>query len=141
MTAPGILEVVDDLRTRLASAAGIVLVDESGERPYDWTPDTLYAWEESSSRTPIGGTEQREDFIVIAAVVDATGEEAFGQRSRATTEQLYEWQAAMIEWIRLHPNVGPWQDGNIIGSSIPSYLRQLDARGIAVRIAGYRLIG
>lgn len=141
MTAPGLLDVVDGLRELLASAAGISAVDDTGERPFDWTPDTLYVWEESAGRTPIGAIEQREDFVIMAAVVDATAEEAFGKRDRATTVRLYQWQEAMIEWIRLHPNVGPWQDGNIVGSSVPSYLRQLDARGIAVRIAGYRLIG
>jgi hypothetical protein len=141
MTDLGLLDVVDFFRPILADAAGITATDDSGERPYDWAPDTLYVWEESGSRTPFGMLEQREDFVIMAAVVDATGEEAAGKRDRATTVRLYAWQAAMIEWIRLHPNVGPWQDGNIVGSSVPSYLRQLDARGIAVRIAGYRLIG
>lgn len=134
------LELIDALRDVLRDGLGIA-VDESGERPYDWTPETLYVWEESSAWTSIGTGEKREDFVVMAAIAEATGEEAAGQRSRETTVALYGYRDAFLEAIRTHANTGPWADGNIEGASVPAYLRQLDVRGVAVRISGYRLIG
>lgn len=132
------LDLIDTLRDSLSEAIGVA-ADDSVEQPYDWTPGILYLWEESAAMTPIGGQERREDFVLVAAIAEPTGEEAAGQRSRETTEALYAHRDALLEWIRENPSTDAWD--HIVGASIPSYLRQLDARGIAIRISGYRLIG
>lgn len=134
------LDLIDGLRELLTDGTELDS-DDTAERPFDWKTGTLYVFEETSSRTPIGPSEVREDFVIIAAIATNSGEEAAGQRSREVTETLYAHRDMFLERIRLNPNVGPWQDGNIQGSSLPAYLRQLDLRGIAVRISGYRLIG
>jgi hypothetical protein len=135
-----VLDVMEALAELLAEDTGLV-IDPAFERPFDWTADTLYVWEESSSWTPIGPSEVREDFVIMAAVAEATGEEAIATRNPETTAALYAHRETFLDRIRLSPNVGPWQDGNIQGDSVPAYLRQLDLRGIAVRVRGYRLIG
>lgn len=134
------LDVIDYLRELLVDGTDLD-ADDTAERPFDWKTGTLYVFEETSSRTPIGPVEVREDFIVIAAIATNSGEEAVGQRSRAVTETLYAHRDRMLELVRMNPNVGPWADGNIQGASLPAYLRQLDLRGIAIRVSGYRLIG
>lgn len=136
------LDVVDGIRELLEDGSdATVSTDDSGERPYDWTPWTLYVWEESSAHTSIGTGEVREDFVVVAAIaVPNDGEESVGVRSRAVTERLDAKRNQYLDAIRRHTDVGPWRDGYLAGASVPDYLRQLDLRGIAVRVTGWRII-
>lgn len=132
------IELLDAIRDFLAEGGAS---DDSGEQPYDWKVNTLYVWEESSVQRPIGAEgEVREDFVIMAAIAEATGEEAFGQRERATTVALDAKRTRMLDLIRTNSSIaGQWD--HIEGASLPSFLRQLELRGIAVRISGYRIIG
>lgn len=133
------LDVIDGLRDLLSDRLDIE-TDDTGDRPYDWTAGVLYVWEESSGQISIGTGEVREEFVVMAAIASPSGEEAAGQKLREVTETLDGYRDVFLTRIRLNSNIGPWASGTIIGASVPSYLRQLDLRGIAVRISGYRII-
>ena len=133
------IELLDEIRLFLVDDTGLSS-DDTAEQPYEWVPGTLYVWEESSIQRPIGaGGEVREDFVLMAAIAEATGEESFGRRERATSVALDAHRSRMLGLIRRHSSVdGQWD--HIEGASVPSFLRQLDLRGVAVRISGYRLI-
>jgi hypothetical protein len=133
------LDVIDGLRDLLSDRLDIE-TDDTGDRPYDWTAGVLYVWEESSGQISIGTGEVREEFVVMAAIASPSGEEAAGQKLREVTETLDGYRDTFLTRIRLNSNIGPWASGTIIGASVPNYLRQLDLRGIAVRISGYRII-
>lgn len=133
------IELLDALRLFLLDDTDLAS-DDSGEQPYDFEPMTLYVWEESSLQRPIGADgEVREDFVIVAAITERTGEEAFGKRSRATSLVLDGHRTRMLTLIREHSSVQDQWD-HIEGASVPSFLRQLEQRGIAVRISGYRII-
>jgi hypothetical protein len=134
-----VLDVVDGLRELLSDGLDVV-TDDTGDRPYEWTPGTLYVWEESSDHQSIGTGEIRENFVVMAAIAAPSDEEAFGRKLREVTETLDAYRNTFLLKIRTNTNVPPWSSGYIAGASVPNYLRQLDLRGLAIRVAGYRII-
>ncbi len=134
------IDLLDALRYLLSDGTDLA-TDDTCERPYEWKPDTLYVWEESSNHEPFeSGPVVRENFVIVAAIAERTNEEARGERSRETTEALYGHRDRMLDLIRLNRSVGLWEDGHLRAESVPGYLRQLEIRGIALRITGYRLV-
>jgi hypothetical protein len=115
-------------------------IDETGAQPFEWNPG-LYAWCETQAHRSIGTGEVREDFIVMLVYVVETHEEAMLTRTREATVALDTITERMLTTIRLHANVPPWDSGNIIGSTNPDFLRQLEQRGQSVQVDGYRLKG
>lgn len=135
------IDVVDALRelARTVLPTGTV-VDEACAAPLVFEPG-LYAWNESVAHRSIGTGEVREDFIVyLVYVVDHAGEESSQRRSRDVSVALDAGAVAMCSAINANANVPPWASGNIIGETDPDFLRQLEVRGTAVRVTGYRLI-
>jgi hypothetical protein len=141
VTAVGIVDVVDALRERLAQVVTGYRWDDSLAQPFEWQPDTFYAWAETTQDTPIGTGEVRQDFsIMLVCGVPHGGEEAQLLRNRETSIRLDRARADIMEWIREHANVPPWDGGNIAARSDEDFLRQLEIRGVAVMVGGYRLV-
>lgn len=132
------IELLDALRVFLVDESGLPS-DDTAEQPFDFTAGTLYVWEESSVQRPIDTGGVREDFVIMAAIPERTSEEALGKRSRETSLALDAHRNRMLYLIRHHASVAGFWD-HIEGASVPSFLRQLELRGIAVRISGYRII-
>lgn len=119
-----------------------ITIDRSCAQPLsDAAANTLYAWEEACRESPMGTGEVRQDFnIVLLFAVDNEGEDATAVRKRSVSEALDTKRKAWMKTLRLHANVPPWDSGNIQATSDADFLRQFATRGIAVRVAGYRLV-
>lgn len=127
----------DDTR----SIAG-VLIDRTCAQPIgDAQPNTIYAWEAACRERPIGTGEVQQDFeVTVLYIVDGKGEEGVLQRSREVSEALDERRAAYMKLVRDFANIPPWDSGNIQATSDADFIRQLEVRGIAIRVTGYRLV-
>lgn len=141
------LEVVEALRALLEPDPD--LVDDTGEMPFTWEPDTLYVFEDESSwsRLDTGGM-MREDFAIMAVYVRPADEAPLARRDRGVTETLDARRVRYLTAIAENPSM-PASSGDpddpplwshIMGASLPRYLRELEVRGIAVRVVGYRLL-
>lgn len=140
------IEIIDGLRELLEptdpvdetrSTNGLIL-DRTCSQPFDQAPSTVYAWEESCSHVSIGTGEVQERFeVIFVLTLDNEGETSIAQRSRDVSIALDAKRKEWMRLIRLHKNLF---DGDLAASSDADFLRQLDLRGIAVRIAGWRLI-
>lgn len=138
----GTADIVDALRERLQGAVTPGYSwDDTLAQPFEWVADTVYLWCESTQEIPIGTGEIRQDFEVMVVIgVDHLGEEAVLRRNRETSLKLDQVRREIMQWIRLNANVPPWDSGNIAGRSDEDFLRQLEVRGVAVMIGGYRLV-
>ena len=141
------LEVVDALRSLLEPDPD--LVDDTAEMPFEWQPGMLYVFEDESnwSRLDTGGMI-REDFVIMAVYVRPADEAPLAKRSREVTEALDARRVRYLTTIADNPSMGaasgdpdePPLWSHIMGASLPRYLRELEVRGIAVRVVGYRLM-
>lgn len=142
------IEIVDALRelvepsdpVRDGYALSGIMVDRTASRPFDFEPNTLYAWEETSTHVSIGTGEVREDFAVLLVFVAASrGEESLYARDREVSEALDERRTSYMNALRHSAGrAGLWD--YVLGTSLPDYLRQFEIRGVAVRASGYRLV-
>lgn len=151
------IDVVDAIRDLLeppsdadesVSVNGIA-IDRTCAMPFEFRPETIYAAEASDVRTleetmleTAGGTigVERQTFgVTLLYVVDGEGENAELRRSRAVSIRL---DAKRNEWLRKvrEHRIGPVWD-HLQGSSDVDFVRQLQVRGIAVRLTGWRFVG
>lgn len=115
--------------------------DDTLAQPFEWAADTVYLWCETTTEPSIGTGEVRQDFEIMVVIgVDHGGEEAMLMRNRETSLKLDTFRAEVMEWVRLHAHVPPWDSGNLAARSDEDFLRQLELRGVAVMIGGYRLV-
>lgn len=141
VTGRGVADVVDALRERLSQVIVDFEWDDTLAQPYEWRDGRVYLWCETTTEISIGTGEIRQDFeILIVAPVDNEGEEARLTRSRDVSLKLDSFRAEALRWIALNANVPPWDSGNIAGRSDEDFLRQLEVRGVAVMVGGYRLV-
>lgn len=146
------IDLIDALRELLepeSEEAGVsvngVRLDNTAAMPFDFEPNTLYVVEEQDLRTldetwtPEGGVE-RQSFIVNALyVIDSEGENAITRRSRAVSIALDEKRNEYCRLVRMtRTNGDVWH--HIQASADADFVRQLQVRGIAVRITGYRFV-
>lgn len=135
------LAVVDALRDLVTDDEAEYAVDRTGARPFDWEPDTLYAYElpESPRHVPFeaGPSVQEEFDVALVLVGPAVSEEATRERDREVTELLDQRRAAILDAVRTHPSTSVWAHVQARAETPP---RSLKARAAAVRVTGYRIV-
>jgi hypothetical protein len=134
----GLITVIDALQD-LVEPDTDVTIDRAASQPYEYLPNTLYAWEEGSSRRSFeSGPTVREDFEILLVYVVAAAEEALLARDRDVSIALDTKRTAYLDAIRQNSGIPPWS--YITASSDPDMIRQFEVRGIAIRVSGYRII-
>jgi hypothetical protein len=132
------LDVVDQIRASIEPDPAIAK-DPTGERPFEFEPETLYVWSEGEGRRIAAGQQDREEFeILILYVADNEGEEALQQRDPDVTEKLDMRRDAYLAWIRDHEATPAWD--HLSGDADPDYVRGFEGRAVAVRASGYRFV-
>lgn len=135
------IDVVDALVALVKPLDGGLTYDDTLAAPFEWQPDTVYAWAETVIHRPAGTGEVREEFeVMLVRTVPNEGEEAQLRRSRAVSVALAKWRSDVLDLIREYANVPPWSGGNIVGRSDEDFLRQLEIRGVGVMVGGYRFL-
>lgn len=134
------LDVLDALVDLVKQADTSLVYDDSAAAPYEWRDGTVYSWIETTNDRSIGTGEVRQDFeIMIVYASDNDGEEARLTRSRAVSEALDSWRRDVMDLIRQNTHVPPWSSGTIAARSDEDFLRQLEVRGVAIMVGGYRI--
>lgn len=142
------IEIVDRLRLLLDAASAAGTADDSCADPVAWGADTLYVFEAENGdlHEPVGdGSEDRELFEVIAVyIADAAGENQMTARHRDVSVALDQRKEAYLRAVRENRTmlddggVELWAD--LRGRADMGFVRAIQVRGVAVRIAGYRFI-
>lgn len=154
------IDLIDALRELLepsslddpAIAASGTRLDRSCAQPFTFEPDTLYAYEELDQRIleetyaesiiepgAFVGVERQNFTIVFVYSADGTGENAAMKRERAVSIALDDRRNGYLRLLKDHRTHGDlWH--HLAGSADADYVRQLEVRGIAVRITGYRFV-
>jgi hypothetical protein len=142
------IEVIDALRELLEPTDAIdesrsendVILDRSCAQPFEFVANTLYAWEELRRQVPAGTGEIREDFEIRFVYVSKASEEAGSKRNRDVSIALDAKADGYLELIRNFANIPPWDSGNIQATVDADMIRQLEVRGIGIRVIGYRMV-
>jgi hypothetical protein len=130
--------VLDALRELLKQYDPAIDFDDAMSQPYEWRENTVYSWAETVDDVPIGTGEVRTDFeILMVYAVGNEGEEAISERSRDVSVKLDTARQAWMDLIRANANAGPWS--NLRARAEQDFLRQLEVRGVGIRISGYRI--
>ena len=131
-----------DLVENLAELVrGDATLDPAFAQPYTFESMTLYGWIESRAHTSIGTGEVREDFeIVFVYVTDGDGEEAVLQRDPDVSRKLDAWATAAMDELRQRGDFVMGDDGHLTYRLDADFLRQLETRGAALRISGWRIL-
>lgn len=139
------LDVIDALRALLEPSPSTVTKDDTLERPFDWKANTLYLYPVLDMHVdPESGVPPsvRENFTLEAVyVADSLGEESRKERNRAVSVALDAKAHAYADILAQNStragSTRPW-DYIRVASVDWDRLRQLDVRGVAVRITGWR---
>lgn len=138
------LDAVDALRELLEPPGTTVLKDDTAERPFNWAANTLYIYPVSDlhADADVGNPPTiRENFAIEAVyVADSQGEESKKERLRSVSTALdtkAHAYAAILANARFRGTGRPWEDARVTSVDWDR-LRQLDVRGVAVRITGWR---
>lgn len=131
----------------VAAQSGTV-VDLNAAEPVIWQPNHLYLWDEGDQHALAGvgnPPEEREVFEVTAIyVADSQDEEAKQRRTRAVSEALdlkrHEYAAAIAANRSKYVSGGatPWS--HLESSLDADFVRDINVRGFALRITGYRFL-
>lgn len=109
-------------------------------------PEMLYGWPRQTRLQPEGtGELDRERFVIrLAWAVDATDEIAGGERSRATSDKLYDRVDAIGDWVRHHRRLDDeeglpvWEHLELTAVDYDSLISNT-VRGVYVDLDGYTL--
>jgi hypothetical protein len=141
-----VLDVTDALLALLEPAPSTVVKDDTAERPFEWVANTLYAYPVTDVHVdPETGAVPtvRENFTVeMVFVADHAGEEAKRERDRDVSVLLDAKAHAYADILARNSTRGagrPW-DYARVASVDWDRLRQIDVRGVAVRITGWRYV-
>lgn len=132
------LDVVDQIRSSIEPDP-LVAKDPTGERPFEFDPDTLYVWTDREERRPADGLQDVESFeILIVFVADNEGEEALQERDPDVSERLDEKRETYLSWIGDRAATPMWD--YLAGSADMDFLRSFEGRAVAIRASGYRFV-
>ena len=130
--------ILDGLRELLKQYDTSIVFDDAMAQPYEWRDGTVYMWSETVDDRQIGTGEVQSDFeILMVYALGNEGEEAISERSRAVSVKLDAARRAWMDLIREHANAGPWS--NLRARAEQDFLRQLEVRGVGIRISGYTI--
>jgi len=139
-----VLDIIDAILELLEPDPTVVGKDTTAERPFDWAPNTLYVYPvlDIHADGDMGDPPSiRENFTVDAIyVADGQGEEATRTRSRDVSLELdakAHAYADILAAARFRGPGRPWEDARVTSVDWDR-LRQIDVRGVAVRITGWR---
>jgi hypothetical protein len=151
------IDVVDGIRELLEPASidpavsvNGVKLDDTGAMPFEFEAETLYVVAQTDQRTlaetiretsdgSTEGVEQQNFSIVALYVVSGEGENSQGRRSRNVTLALDQKADDYCRLVRSHRTNGDlWH--HLQAAVDHDFVRQLQIRGIAVRLTGYRFV-
>lgn len=133
---------------RSIAASSGVTVDLNGAQPFTYAANTLYAWatsEEHPLNESANPPKELEVFEVAFVFVADAGDEEPKQRRRRTVSDALDAKAhSWLDLIRRNRSryeggaEAPWH--HLAGRLDPDLVRNFNARGIALRVSGYRYV-